>query len=693
MQDDGLRQGKDNQRPTEGHPTSGHPTGHPSGHPMGSGPPMAPEELLKGAIETLQEGFALFDADDRLVISNQKFRRLHPAPDDLLKPGVRFEDLFRNVVENGKIIGVKGREEQVIQERLEQHRNPQGPVIREMTNGAHYIINEGHTPDGGTCLTMTDISDLKRVEKKLRDSEALFRGVVDNSPTKIHIKDTQGRYILINPEAEKLFGITDAEGRGRTSHDLFSKDVADSFVAHDQEVISLGRTTEKEEDFEFEGGIRTYLTVKFPIYNSDGIAAVAAIGTDITERKRSEKVASQLVAALESLSENFALWGPDDRMIMCNRKFQDINASIPEFTKPGTLFEDHVRKLVENGLVEKAIGREEEWLQERLERHRNPSGAFEMTRQDGSWFLVREQRMADGATATIATNITERKHAEEALRRAHDDLEIGIMERTQQLQEEIEERKRIEEDLIKAKEMAELANRAKSELLANMSHELRTPLNAIIGFSDTIIHQIFGPLGNHRYAEYMNNINESGKHLLELISDILDVSVIEAGKLELLEEDLNLADLAEACVLLVRSRAEKEGVQLTNNIGCDLPHLFADERRIKQVFINLLTNAIKFTLRRGKVDLDAGVDDDGWFRITVSDTGIGMDEEGKKRAFLPFNQTDSMIARTAEGYGLGLPLTKGLVENHGGDISIDSEPGAGTRVTVRFPPERVHRLS
>ncbi len=534
----------------------------------GGGPDVTPEELLRGAIETLQEAFAIFDADDRLVMCNGKFRSLHLAPDHLLKPGVPFEEMLRNVVESGKIVSAIGREEEFIKQRCESHRNPGDPIVSELTDDRFYIISEGRTPDGGICMTMSDITELKRTERNLREREALFRAVVDNSPTKIHLKDMEGRYILINPEAEKLFGVTDAEGRGKTSHDLFGKNAADTFMAHDREVAETGRTIENEEEFELEDGTHTFLTVKFPIYDLGKITAIGAIGTDITDRKQ----------------------------------------------------------------------------------------------------------------------------AEEALRQALDGLEVRVKERTLQLSDEIEERKRIEVDLVRAKEQAELANRTKSEFLANMSHELRTPLNAIIGFSDTMTHQTFGPLGHEKYAEYVIDIHESGQHLLKLIADILDVSVIEVGKMELHEEEIDLERVFEVCVKLVHARAEEGRVRLSSNIADGLPRLFADERRTKQIVLNLLTNAVKFTPRLGEVSLGAEVGDDGCLYITVSDTGIGMDKEGLELAFSAFGRADSMIARPGkEGTGLGLPLTKGLAEAHGGTLSIKSSLGGGTVATVRFPAERIVR--
>ena len=255
---------------------------------------------------------------------------------------------------------------------------------------------------------------------------------------------------------------------------------------------------------------------------------------------------------------------------------------------------------------------------------------------------------------------------------------------------DIDERKRQELELAEAQRAAEYANRTKTEFLANMSHELRTPLNAILGFSEMIEHGMFGPI-SAKYVEYARDIHNSGQHLLALVNDVLDLSKLEAGKLELRESEVDLAALIEQCLVLLRNRAESGGVALSAQSPGGLPRVLADERSVRQVLLNLLSNAVKFTPEGGTVTARAWLDEQGAVGFTVTDTGIGMSEAEIAVALSPFGQVDSRLARKHEGTGLGLPICKSLMELHGGTLSVASKSNHGTTLTACFPASRTLR--
>jgi signal transduction histidine kinase len=280
--------------------------------------------------------------------------------------------------------------------------------------------------------------------------------------------------------------------------------------------------------------------------------------------------------------------------------------------------------------------------------------------------------------AIVDSHLAAREQGEAERLRAH----IAELESTK---EALEQTSR---NLIVARDAADAANRSKSSFLAAMSHELRTPLNAVIGFSEVLSMETFGPLGNKRYLDYTKDIHGSGVHLLALINDILDLSRIDAGEGVLEETDADLAELIEQSLRMVAAQAEAGGVALHSAIAANLPRFRVDKRRFKQVLINLLGNAVKFTPRGGRIDVRAFASDGG-VAVTVADTGIGIEARDIPRALERFGQVDGSLARKYEGVGLGLPLAKQLMELHGGTLKLESAVNIGTTVTIALPASRI----
>jgi PAS domain S-box-containing protein len=254
--------------------------------------------------------------------------------------------------------------------------------------------------------------------------------------------------------------------------------------------------------------------------------------------------------------------------------------------------------------------------------------------------------------------------------------------------ENITERKQIEAELHAAREIAEQSNKAKSVFLANMSHELRTPLNAILGFSELMMQELFGPMGDPHYVEFAGDIFRSGRHLLDIIGNILDLAKVETGQLSLDERDVDIVDLIRGSERLVAETARLRDIALRLDVPAGVVSVLVDPTRLRQILLNLLSNAVKFTPEGKGVVLSCGREGDRLY-LRVADTGIGIKPDDLDRVMQPFHQVDNSFSRRYEGTGLGLPLTQSLVDLHGATMTIESVPEDGTTVTVMLPPERV----
>lgn len=364
----------------------------------------------------------------------------------------------------------------------------------------------------------------------------------------------------------------------------------------------------------------------------------------------------QLAKAVLSMNDCVVILDSRDRAVLWNDAYKyHLSTAAQNLLKPGVPFIDLVRADAYSGELETATGRERQYIRERMRHHKNPGGTFEVERIQG-WFLYSETRTPDGGWVTFATDVSYQKKKEAELQEAFEKLVV--------------------------------ANEAKDSFLSNMSHELRTPLNAINGFSDMMVHEVFGPL-NEQYRDYTRNIQKSGQHLLQLVSNMLDVAHLGSASLEITPEKFDLKNLLGECFDKEQERINAKNLHFTSHISDSINTLFADPVRVQQIIFNLLDNAIRYTEPGGEISVKAENDPEGATHIHFCDTGEGLTEAQIEIALEKFGQIRNSHLNAHNGLGLGLCTAKAFMELHGGSLTMESEPGVGSHVTICFPPGNI----
>jgi two-component system cell cycle sensor histidine kinase PleC len=414
---------------------------------------------------------------------------------------------------------------------------------------------------------------------------------------------------------------------------------------------------------------------------SDAGLHLIGIAVDITEQKslaeRSVEADLRLRDAIETIPEAFVLWDASNRLVLCNSHFQKLHKLPESAVAPGTSYET----VIEVGKMPEVRSRQHDNV------HQLPGArTFEAQLDDGSWLHISERRTKDGGYVSVGTDITRIKEHEQKL--VDNDLRLRATVIDLQRSQAALERQAIEladlaEKYSEEKTRAEEANQTKSKFLANMSHELRTPLNAIIGFSEIMGSGMFGSLGSERYQEYCHDILTSGQYLLEVINDILDMSKIEAGRMKLDMEPLDLSKTLAESLRVVSGRAQDKSLILDADIAGSIP-VIADRRATKQILVNLLSNAVKFTPEGGRITVRSRALDDKII-LMIADTGIGIAPHSLARLGRPFEQVESQMTKTYHGSGLGLAIARSLAQLHGGSMRLRSKLECGTVVRVVLP--------
>lgn len=527
---------------------------------------------------------------------------------------------------------------------------------------------------GSAWLIWMLMNQLIRQMDALRDqnsqeevSRQRYRAAIDGSSGGIWEVDLTRNTAYLSPSLARTMGLKEEETYLPLPQflSLFS-------MAHRDQFYSLLKRAHLNGPFEVDMGaaaVPIFISCRGrPTTRDDQTKLVIGMALDITEARgaqaRMKAAEARLFDALRSMNDSFVIWDQMDRLVLWNSKFEDFFGF-----QPGTL-----RQGLAYAQVEYAA---EQMIEQTFQLDDGTGNEIQL--KDGRWVRYLETYTADGARVSIGTEVTAIRTREHQLQVNSVALEktINVLRKSQVRIVELAEN--YEQEKIRAEE----ANQSKSEFLANMSHELRTPLNAINGFSDIMKKEMFGPLGDPRYKEYVNDILFSGQHLLSLINDILDMSKIEAGKMTLNTEHMVMSDMIAQVIRIVRGRADENRLKLIYD-GVQTPEIEADPRAVKQILLNLTTNAIKFTPEGGVVTIAVEVKSAGLI-VRVSDTGIGISEENIQRLAKPFEQIDSQHSRQHEGTGLGLALSKSLVELHGGNFAITSVVGQGTTVTFTLP--------
>jgi PAS domain S-box-containing protein len=646
------------------------------------------QQQLIDAIEATPEGFVLWDKNDRFVLANENFRQLWPALEDVLVPGASFETISRVAVARGVLdIGDEDVDDYV-RRTISWHQACGAPDERKLGDGRWLRIAERRTRDGGIVGIRADITEGKQTEEELKAAREQLEEAIEAISEGFVLFDRDDRYLMTNSKYREMYPtMVDMFAPGTRYEDMLRAGLGRNLWVVDgdpeewiRQILDWHRTTRGPQERQLGDGRWMRLAER---RTRDG--GIVGIRTDITDRKQAEEelkaARQQLIDAIESISESFVLFDKDDRYVLTNSKYRDRYPDLTEYFAAGASYETMLRAAVASGIHD--VGDDPEgWLQRNMAWHRACGAAMERQLQDGRWMRLIERRTSDGGIVGLRTDITEIKNVEAALTRKVSDLEAA-QARLERLREDLTA---MATDLSAARDAAEAASRAKSDFLANMSHEIRTPMNGILGMNALLLQSELSGEQRHCAAA----VHQSAEALLSLINDILDISKLEVGKVELETIDFDLADVVEASIGLLAPTAREKGIDLRLTIEARARSTYCgDPGRLRQVLLNLIGNAVKFT-ERGSVSLKVaaraarrrGV---ARLRFEIADTGIGMSEDASAALFEKFQQADTSITRRFGGTGLGLAISKQLVEMMGGRIGVKSRLGRGSTFWFALP--------
>ena len=639
-------------------------------------------QLLSTIINSMSDGISVANAKGEIVFVNPASERLTGVPTTSI-PSKDWASEFGVFEPDGVtpfhgdrmplIRALHGEASDNVEMLVCNAANPEGRLIS--VNGRPLLGSDG-TPNGGVVV-FRDMTQYKEMEAALRAANERFELAVSSTQDGIYDHDIATGLSWTSKRFREIRGRQD-EADVLPASDWMKTVVPEDLprLLDSMQVLMQKKVDRMDVSFRVirPDSATVYIQSRAVLVcRADGTPArIVGSNSDITARIQAEM---RLRSAIDNLESGFGLFDGNDRLVLCNDRFIDEGTRRTFGDPTGQTFSEIMTAFAHNEFTAvDALPDRDAWLAWRLEQYRNPpEEPLEIEWTDGRWMRVTERRTAEGGCVGLWTDLTDQKRRQVELEYSKDQL-------AKQAAELVE----LAESLEMAKQEAEQANLAKSRFLASMSHELRTPLNSILGFADIMKLSIHGPIVPERYGEYVHFIHDSGTHLLSLINDVLDLSKIEAGRMQLVFEPLAALEVVRQAIGLTEQLAQRQGVMVESEVedGCEVIH--GDARAVKQMLLNLLSNAIKFTDSGGAVRLHVSRSDAG-AALRVTDTGIGMTQTEMAKAMEPYGQTDAARSRGTVGTGLGLPLVKALAEMHGGSLVLESVKGAGTTATVFLP--------
>ena len=539
--------------------------------------------------------------------------------------------------------------------------------IRNNNRQAKKLATMNLTLEKKNYELLSEVGERERLNSALAVAEKDNRAIIDSVRDVIFEIDTEGTVLFLSMAWQHITGFEVERSKGSNIFSILYPDDQDK-QREDYALFIKGQKQAYNTFTRLRISDGTFRAVELSISmvrrdKNDNLRVVGTL-TDVEERRRAERALAEAEKKYRMIVENAA-------------------GGLYQLTPEGIY-------LSANPAMANILGYDSSAEMLRLTKNANGYVYPEKNERDRLMDTLQAQEQIFGYETQVLTKEKKKIWVRENIRLVKDEQNIVLY--YEGSMEDITQRKEADMALLGAKMQSDMANRAKTEFIANMSHELRTPLNAIIGFSDIMKNEIMGPLGQDMYKEYVTDIHSSGEGLLKIINEILDISKIESGDRELNESEFPSLDALNMCIELYDARVQEKNIILMNEAN-DMPLIIGEELSIKQVISNIYTNAIKYTPKDGRITLFSNYDTDGAFRLSITDTGIGMSEREISKALSPFGQVDNALDRTGAGIGLGLPLAQAIMGIHGGRIEILSEKSIGTTVTLFFPSDRVLKNS